>query len=98
MLTFLETTDSVTEGNPIHRKQVRPLNTDTNLSDDCGEVLTEMSTVISVRPAACSDPEISHVMFRESAERLRLGLPSVATVTRQRGKIKKNCRRRGARF
>ena len=89
MLTFLETTDSVTAGNHIYRQQVRPLNTDTNLSDDCGEVLTEMSFVTDVRPAACSDPQLSHVMFRESAGRHRWGLPSVATFTRQRVKIRK---------
>jgi len=89
MLTFLETTDSVTAGNHIHRKQVGPLNTDTNLSNDGVEVLTEMSVVTGVRPAACPDPELSYVMLRESAGRRRCGLPSVATFTRQRGKIRK---------
>jgi hypothetical protein len=34
----------VAAGNHIHRKQARP-NTDTNLSEDCGEVITEMSFV-----------------------------------------------------
>jgi hypothetical protein len=88
MLTFLETTDSVTAGNHIHRKQVTPLNTNTNLPDYCGEVLTEMSFVTGVRLAACSDPELSHVMFRKSAGRLRWRLPSVASHTTRQNKKK----------